>query len=96
MITTVEELVVLLKKKPVAGLGSRILLDLGEDKILLDGENGQVVIGDHPADCTIAMNFEDMSSIIAGRMDPNAAFMMGKIQVEGDLSVAMKLQSLLT
>jgi putative sterol carrier protein len=35
-------------------------------------------------------NFEKM---LGGDLDPTTAFMMGKLKVEGDMSIAMKLSS---
>ena len=50
---------------------------------------------DGPADCTIKMSKSDLEDMIAGDLNPTAAFMQGKIKVEGDMSVAMQLSSLL-
>ena len=50
---------------------------------------------DAPADCTISMSMDDFLGMTRGELDPTTAFMMGKLKVEGDMSVAMKLQSVL-
>ena len=39
---------------------------------------------------------EDWVSIATGKMNPTSAFMQGKIKVKGDMSLAMKLQTLLS
>jgi putative sterol carrier protein len=35
-------------------------------------------------------------NIASGKMNPTAAFMQGKLKVKGDMSLAMKLQGLLS
>jgi putative sterol carrier protein len=37
---------------------------------------------------------ENLKAMMTGDLNPMTAFMMGKIKVKGDMSVAMKLQSL--
>jgi putative sterol carrier protein len=41
------------------------------------------------------MDFSDFSDMIAGKLDGMTAFMTGKLKIEGDMGVAMKLQSIL-
>ena len=49
---------------------------------------------DAPADCTITISMDDFKDLIAGELNPTAAFMTGKIKVDGDLNSVMKFQSL--
>ncbi len=46
------------------------------------------------ADVTVAMTAPDFAKMIAGELQPVAAFMQGKIKVQGDMAMAMKLQEL--
>ncbi len=46
------------------------------------------------ADVTIAMAAPDFAKMIAGELQPVAAFMQGKIKLQGDMAMAMKLQEL--
>ncbi len=46
------------------------------------------------ADVTIAMAANDFAKMIAGELQPVAAFMQGKIRLQGDMAMAMKLQEL--
>ena len=49
------------------------------------------------AQCTITVSKpEDWVALAAGKMNPTMAFMQGKIKVKGDMSLALKLQSLLS
>ncbi|TYO96041.1 SCP2 sterol-binding domain-containing protein [Desulfallas thermosapovorans] len=51
-------------------------------------------VADKP-DITIAMEAADFKDLIEGKMDAMSAFMTGKLRVEGDMSLAMRLQALL-
>jgi len=44
----------------------------------------------------IVRNRDDWFSIINGETNPTAAFMHGKIKIEGDISTALKMQSILS
>lgn len=78
-------------------LGSVLKFTLDEGVILLDGSGDKNVVSneDREADCTIGMSLGDLSDMLSGDLDPISAFMGGKLKVEGDMSVAMKLQSLM-
>jgi putative sterol carrier protein len=74
------------------GIEESVKFDLGEDgTIFLQGS--EVSNEDADADCTIKMSAEDLSDMLSGDLNPTAAFMGGKMQVEGEMSVAMKLGS---
>jgi putative sterol carrier protein len=51
--------------------------------------------GDDDCDVTITVASEDLVSIANGSMNAMQAFMMGKLQVDGDVGLAMKLQQIL-
>lgn len=95
-IVNINELIELLRKKSVSSLGCVISLQVDDHEIVLDGVSGEVHQQKVAADCTVKTTINDISDIISGKLDPSAAFMMGKIQVEGDLTKAMRLQTLLT
>ncbi|MDF3075129.1 MAG: sterol-binding protein, partial [Alphaproteobacteria bacterium] len=48
-----------------------------------------------PAQCTIKMSLDDFKAMASGQLDGMTAFMTGKLKIEGDMGVAMKLQGLL-
>jgi len=80
------------------GVPNIIKLDFGADGIILyDGKSTphSITNEDGPADCTIRIKLADLLDIISGRKSAQAAFMFGKLKVDGDLSVAMKLSRLL-
>lgn len=79
-----------------SGLGATVKFDFGDDgKVFLDGASSPNSVSneDKDADCTILMSLEDFETMLAGDLDPTTAFMMGKLKVEGDMSIAMKLSS---
>ena len=77
-----------------SGLGKTLKLDFkGEGFIFVDG--GVVSNDDQPADCTFAMSKDDFEDLAKGRLDPTMAMMRGRLKVAGDLSVALKLKSIL-
>ncbi len=77
-----------------SGLGKSVKFDLkGEGFVFIDG--GTVSNEDKPADCTIIVSKEDFEKMGDGTLDPTMAFMQGKLKINGDMSVAMKLQPLL-
>ena len=57
-------------------------------------ENG-VSVDDSEADCTLSADAEVFQAIIEGDTNPTAAFMTGKLKVDGDMGMAMKLGALL-
>ncbi|HET9335230.1 MAG TPA: SCP2 sterol-binding domain-containing protein [Sphingomicrobium sp.] len=74
-----------------------VKIDFGGDEgvILLDGVNALVSEADQPADTTIKVSWDDWQALSSGTLDGMTAFMMGKLKVEGDMSNAMQLQSVL-
>lgn len=57
-------------------------------------ENPKIVEGDGEAQCTIKMAGSDYVDMMEGRAQGQALFFTGKLQIEGDMGLAMKLQSL--
>lgn len=50
---------------------------------------------DAPTDCTIKVGLNDFMDIAQGKQNAQMAFMMGKLKVEGDMSVALQLGTIL-
>ncbi len=83
-------------RERVAGSGfdRSVKVDLGADGvILIDGTS--VSTGDGEADCTITMTRDDFEALASGELDPTAAFMQGKMRIDGDMTVALALGQLL-
>lgn len=83
-------------RSKVAGSGfdKSVKFDCGADGVIVvDG--GTVSTEDAAADCTIALSKTDLESMMAGELSPTAAFMQGRIKVDGDMSVAMQLSNVI-
>ncbi len=48
------------------------------------------------ARCTVAATDKDFLAIVNGKLNPQMAFMSGKLRIQGDMGLAMKLQQILT
>ena len=76
--------------------GKKVKFDFGDaGKIYLDGVGNKVTNEDGAADTTIKVKLEDFVDMAGGKLDPTAAFMQGKLRVEGDMGVAMQLQGVM-
>lgn len=65
----------------------------GEGAVMIDGNGARA--GDEPADVTLSADADTFQSILEGDMNPTSAFMTGKLSVDGDMGMAMKLASVL-
>jgi putative sterol carrier protein len=61
----------------------------GEGAIMVDGAG--VRAGDEEADVTMTADTETFRAILAGDLNPTAAFMTGKLSIDGDLGAAVRL-----
>jgi putative sterol carrier protein len=60
--------------------------------VLEDGKLLESQLGDVPdADFTLTMTYEDASKVQKGELDPNAAFMQGRMKVSGNMAKLMSL-----
>ena len=65
----------------------------GAGTIVIDGSGARA--GDDPAEVTLTATAEVFEQILAGELNPTAAFMTGKLTVDGDMGAAMRLGGLL-
>ena len=61
----------------------------GEGAIMMDSDG--VRAGDDEADVTMTAKADVFRAIIEGEMNPTAAFMTGKLSVDGSMGLAMQL-----
>ncbi len=77
-----------------SGFTGSVKFDCGDDGVIVvDGE--AVSTGDRDAECTISLSMDDLEAMIAGDIDPTAAFMQGKLKIDGDMSIAMALSRII-
>lgn len=82
-----------------SGLGATLKFNFnGTGVVYIDGKASPNVVSndDKPADCTIKVALADFKDMADGKLDATTAFMMGKLKVEGNMAVAMKLQPILS
>jgi putative sterol carrier protein len=80
-----------------SAFGNTVKFSTDQGVIFIDGNKHPPVItnDDRPADCTIRMDLNDFAGLLGGTLDGMTAFMTGKMKIEGDMGVAMKLQNIL-
>ena len=81
--------------KDLSVLGGSVKFVVDENVVLIDGNSGEITSDDNEATCTISTDTETMQSIMDG-LSPQAAFMTGKLKVAGDMSIALKVQSVIS
>lgn len=81
------------------GLGATVKFDFGEDGVLfLDATQTPNVVSndDNDAECTMVISMENFMEMAAGNLDGTSAFMTGKLKIQGDMGIAMKLGPMLS
>lgn len=66
----------------------------GEGAIMVDGDG--VREADEDAEVTLTASADTFQQILEGELDPTSAFMSGKLTLDGDMGMAMKLGSALS
>jgi len=64
-----------------------------EGSIIIDSDGARA--SDDDADVTLTADADTFQSLMEGDLNPTAAFMTGKLTVDGDMGLAMKLGSVL-
>jgi putative sterol carrier protein len=80
------------------GIPKVIKFDFGDDGIVrIDGASTPNTVDNDntAADCTVKVTMADFLDIAAGKQNAQMAFMMGKLKVDGDMSIAMQLGKIL-
>ena len=88
------------KLKFAPPLGATYKVDMGEDgTFFMDGTITPPKFNDKDsnidADTTLILSSATMEGLVNGTQDPNMAFLMGKLKVQGSMGYALKLAGLL-
>lgn len=85
-----EAITKLNEKLSGADLGGTVKFAIeDEGSIIVDGDGARA--GDEDADVTLSANAETFEAMLNGEENPTAAFMSGKLTIDGDMGMAMKL-----
>ena len=63
--------------------------------VFMNPDNGEITDDDVEAACTITTDMETFKGMYDTSVSPQAAFMTGKLKVEGDMGIALKLQTVI-
>ena len=77
-----------------SGFDGSVKFDV-EDLGVIRIADGDVTTEDGDAECTVTASLDTFQELFEGELDPTAAYMTGKIKIDGDLGQAMKLSQLL-
>jgi putative sterol carrier protein len=95
MSTVINAAVAALTQKLSGGFaGTAKFVIEGEGAIMLDATG--VRAGDDVADVTLTADTETFQGIMTGDVNPTAAYMQGKLAVDGDMGLAMQLGAALS
>ncbi|MEM8579013.1 MAG: SCP2 sterol-binding domain-containing protein [Pseudomonadota bacterium] len=94
MSDVVTQAVTMLNEKDVSGFDGTAKFEIeGEGAVMIDSAGARAA--DEAADVTMTADADTFQSILAGDTNPTAAFMTGKLKVDGDMGMAMKLGAVL-
>jgi putative sterol carrier protein len=95
MTDAISEAVIILNEKLAgADIGGTAKFNIeGEGAIMIDADGARA--SDEDADVTLSADADTFKSILDGDTNPTSAFMTGKLTVDGDMGMAMKLASVL-
>lgn len=94
MSDSIDKAAAALSERLSGGFDGSVKFDI-EDEGVIRIVDGAVTTDDGDADCTITASMDTFQDMFSGDLDPTAAFMTGKIKIDGDMGVAMKLGQLL-
>jgi putative sterol carrier protein len=88
------------KKGAAQGLNAVYQFDLsgeggGKWQVSINNEQCDIKEGVHPSpNVTISMPAQDYLDMVAGKLNPQMAFMSGKLRISGDMGLALRFQGL--
>ncbi len=99
MSDVIEAAVISLNEKMSDGFdGLAKFIITGEGAVMVDNDGARASneADDEEADVTLTASPEAFGAMMSGDLNPTSAFMTGKLSVDGNMGLAMKLGSALT
>lgn len=94
MSNVIETAVATLNEKIEGGFDGLAKFVIGDEgSIIIDNSGARA--SDEDADVTLTADADVFEAILEGETNPTAAFMTGKLKIDGDMGQAMKLASVL-
>ncbi|MDC3051078.1 SCP2 sterol-binding domain-containing protein [Bacteroidota bacterium] len=86
------------KANEVGSIGGTIKFLIDDTIVFVDGTGPKNLVSDsdEEADCTIKTSAGALKDMQSGDLNPMTAVMSGKVKISGDMSLAMKVQSLMS
>ncbi len=95
MSEVIDTAVAALNEKISGGFDGTAKFVIGDEgAVIIDNDGARA--GDDDADVTLTADADVFQSILEGETNPTAAFMTGKLMIDGDMGMAMKLASVLS
>ena len=95
MSEVIDKAVEALQERLSDGFDGTVKFVIEDEGAVMVDEDG-VRAGDEEAECTLTASSETFQGIMSGDVNPTAAFMTGKLKLDGDMGMAMKLGSALS
>ncbi|VAV89404.1 hypothetical protein MNBD_ALPHA01-2023 [hydrothermal vent metagenome] len=85
------------KAQSMESNGKKVKIDLKDDGVIfIDASTNPPTVSndDNDADVTLIISEENFEGLMDGSLNPQMAFMMGKLKIDGDMGLALKLGDL--
>ncbi|UOE75804.1 SCP2 sterol-binding domain-containing protein [Parageobacillus thermoglucosidasius] len=70
--------------------------EAGIYQVILHPNEGTAIEGEKEApDCTLSIDSHDFKKMVEGELNGTEAFMSGKLKIDGDMGLALRLQQIL-
>ena len=90
MSEVIDQAVAILNEKMGDGIeGTAKFVLSGEGSIIVDSDGARA--GDDEADVTLTADADVFQNILSGDQNPTSAFMTGRLKVDGNMGMAMKM-----
>ncbi len=86
----IDKAVEKLKERLPDGFSSTAKFEIEDEGAVMVDENG-VRTGDDEADVVLSADRETFEAMLSGDVNPTAAFMSGKLRIDGSMGLAMQL-----